>query len=209
MNTPPEPTQRTHQRIIIAHHLIVHGYGHWIPNDPRGSGSDELREDKLKDLGPVHKGRSVNQPSREELRDFYREAAKRLDFSHVWFDSAKRQAVAEAFGETIASQRYTVWACAVLRSHAHICIRRHRDDALTMWHKLAQSARDRLRLFADVHDDHPVWSDRPYKVFLYAPDDVWRVVRYIEGNPAKHGLPAQSWPFVRPYDNWPHRRKKG
>lgn len=34
---------KTHRRPIIAHHLILHGYGHWFPNDPRGSGSDEVR----------------------------------------------------------------------------------------------------------------------------------------------------------------------
>ena len=48
---------RTHSKIIIGHHLILHGYRHWLPNDPRGSGSIEIRDEKLSDLGPVHTGR--------------------------------------------------------------------------------------------------------------------------------------------------------
>ncbi len=27
--------------------------------------------------------------------------------------------------------------------------------------------------------------------------------RYIENNPIKIGLPAQRWPFMKAYDNWP------
>jgi hypothetical protein len=40
-------------------------------------------------------------------------------------------------------------------------------------------------------------------VFLDHPDDVRRVLGYIERNPIKIGLPTQGWPFVIPYDNWP------
>jgi hypothetical protein len=29
-----------------------------------------------------------------------------------------------------------------------------------------------------------------------------RIVRYIENNPLKIGLPKQVWPFVKPYDGW-------
>lgn len=30
------------KRRVIAHHLVITGYGHWLPNDIRGSGSVEL-----------------------------------------------------------------------------------------------------------------------------------------------------------------------
>lgn len=60
-----------------------------------------------------------------------------------------------------------------------------------------------------VSSDHPIWSDRPYAVFLHTPDDVRRVVKYIDDNPGKHRLPPQSWPFVKPYDGWPFHHKRG
>lgn len=195
---------RTHSRIVIGHHFVLHGYGHWVANDPRGSGSRELRKEKLADLGPVHFGRKQVQPSREELREFTREAGPRLDFAPIWFDDAKRQALGEAIGEVVKNIGYTVWACAVLKNHAHLCVRRHRDDATRIWNAFADETRNKLCLFADVPDDHPVWSTRPYKVFLYTPEDVRRVIKYTEENPDKEGIPLQVWDFVTPYDGWPH-----
>ncbi len=195
---------RTHNHIIIAHHLILSGYGHWLTNDPRGSGSEVVREEKLSDLGPVHHGRKRIQPPRRELKQFYREANPLLDFEPMWFDDAKRQAIAGAFAQVVNNRKYTVWACAVLSNHAHLCIRRHRDDALTMWNVFAESSRDVLRGFEDVPDDHPVWSTRPHKVFLDSSEDVRRVVSYIQRNPTRDKLPPQAWSFVQPYDGWPH-----
>ena len=191
-------------RIIIAHHLILSGYGHWLPNDPRGSGSEEIREEKLSELGPIHHGRKRIQPPRRELKQFYRDANPLLDFEPKWFDDAKRQAIATAFAQVVMSRRYTVWACAALSNHAHLCIRRHRDDAATMWHAFAESSRDVLQEFEDLPGDHPVWSVRPYKVFLYSPEDVRRVISYVQANPSREKLPSQTWSFVKPYDGWPH-----
>lgn len=192
-------------RVIIAHHLILHGYGHWLPNDPRGSWSRTVRKESLSDLGPVHFGRKSVQPPRGELREFYHDATPRLDFEQVWFDDAKRRAIGQAFEQVVAEQRYTVWACAILQNHAHLCVRRHRDDAQTIWKAFADSSQQTLRDMEDIDDNHPIWSNRPYKVFLSTSDDVRRVVAYIDNNPQKEQLPAQHWSFVKPYDNWPYK----
>src|SRR5690348_1880889 len=88
-------------RRVIGHHLILTGYAHWLPNDPRGSGSTELKQEKLADLGPIHYGRKKIQPPRHELKHFYREANQHLQFQPFWFDSAKRQALSEAFFSVI------------------------------------------------------------------------------------------------------------
>ncbi|MBI3864453.1 MAG: hypothetical protein HY290_21435 [Planctomycetia bacterium] len=92
---------RTHSRIVIGHHQILHGYGHWLPNDPRGSGSQEIRDEKFADLGPVHFGRKQVQPSRQALREFRREAEPLLDFPLIWFDDAKRQALGDSIAQVI------------------------------------------------------------------------------------------------------------
>src|ERR1700722_1856325 len=184
-------------KAIIGHHLILTGYGHWLPNDVRGSGSTEVRSEELRDLGEIHLGRKAVQPPRNELREFHAEAAEKLYHPVLWFDEAKRQAIAEAFAQVIVKQKYTVWACAILRNHAHLCVRRHRDDALTMWTHFATASRPA------ISENHPVWSARPYKVFMYEPDDVRSRIQYVENNPIKEGLPAQTYPFVTPYNNWP------
>ncbi|HEX4132139.1 MAG TPA: hypothetical protein VHZ24_19065 [Pirellulales bacterium] len=195
---------RTHQRTIIAHHVILHGYGHWLPNDPRGSGSDEVRNEALEALGAIHHGRKPVQPPRGEVREFYRRAEPKLEFPLLWFDAAKRQALGDSCRELVRLRPYTVWAAAVMKNHVHLCVRRHRNTGAEIWRDFAENLRTALLRFDDVPGEHRIWSNRPYAVFLYAPDDVRRVKKYIEENPAKSGLPAQSWAFVTPYDGWPH-----
>jgi REP element-mobilizing transposase RayT len=194
-------------RRVIGIHLQLTGYGHWLPNDPRGSNSEEIRKDELADLGPIRPGRQRIQPSRKELKAFYHGANELLEFEPFWFDPAKRQALADAFQQVITDSRYTVWACAICSNHVHLCVRAHRDNAETMWTVLTDAGRKALRTFDDVPPEHPVWTRSPWKVFLHLPEDVWDRVDYVRKNPMKEGLPEQHWPFVTPYDNWPLHRK--
>ena len=193
---------------IIAHHLIWTLYGHWLPNDPRGSGSEELRDPKFAALGEIHHGRKPArmQPSRKELREFHKQAEPLLEFSRFWIDEAKRQAIGKAIEESVAVRGYTVWACAILSNHVHMVIRRHRDNVLTMWNAIAEDVRLELAGFSDVGSEHPVWATRPYKVFLRTPDEVRGRVEYVEGNPTKEGLPPQHFDFVQSYSNWPFHK---
>lgn len=197
---------------IIAHHLIPTLYAHWPPNDPRGSGSLDFIDDKLEPLGPIHHGRKPahEQPSRDELRAFHDQASALMNFPVFWIDEAKRQAFAEAFRDVVHQQGYTCYACAICANHAHLVIRVHRDDALTMFNHFADSARERLRLRFpnEISPHHPVISARPYKVFLHTPDEVRQRIDYVEGNPLKEGLAAQKFDFVVPYDDWPFHKQR-
>jgi REP element-mobilizing transposase RayT len=182
---------------IIGHHLIWTLYGHWLANDLRGSGSIEFYDEKFAQLGPIHHGRKPKhlQPNRAELREFYKQVDPLLEFPKFWNNDAKRQAIRDAFAEVIAKRNYTVWACAILSNHAHLVIRRHRDDALAMWHAFADVARVKLRELPDVGADHPVWATRPYKVFLRTPDEVRGRVQYVELNPDKEGATGAAVRF--------------
>jgi hypothetical protein len=184
---------------ILAHHLVISGYGFWIPNDPRGSGSLELRQEKFKPLGPIHPGRKKIQPSRQKLRMFSTDAERILDHDLLWFDAGTRDLIGAAFAEVIARRGYTVWACFVGTNHAHLCIRYHRDRYETMHANLAAQSRTSLLELGKAEPAHPVWAERPYSVFLHTPDDILRVIEYIRENAAKSGLPEQAWDFVKPY----------
>jgi REP element-mobilizing transposase RayT len=194
---------------VIGHHLVISGYGHWFANDIRGSGSKEIREEKFEELGPIHPGRKRVQPSRVELRAFCRDAESRLDHRVLWFDQRQREIVGDEMGSVIGKRGYTIWACAVLRDHVHLCIRVHRDKYQAMWEMITRATADAIRSADAGLMTHPIWANRPYSVYLNTVQDVWRVVRYIEGNPKKHGLPDQSWRFVTAYDGFPfHKRKR-
>jgi REP element-mobilizing transposase RayT len=203
---------RTHQRVVIAHHIIITLYGHWPPNDPRGSGSRGFHDDKFAALGPIHNGRRPAhlQPSRAELREYHAHVKPLLNFPIIWLDDATRQVVAEAFADVVRRHRYTCCACAVLKNHAHLLIRRHRDTYQAMFSHLAAAAREAMHSFAPLRldADHPVISQRPYAAYCYAPNDIRRCIDYIDANPGKEGLPSQRHTFVMAYDNWPQRSRR-
>ena len=193
----------TRQLIVIAHHLVWTAYGWWLPNDPRGSLSRFIAQDILKDLGRLHFGRKLIQPTGKIIREFYREAAKRLTHELSTFDAAARQIIADAFAEVIARETYTCWACAIMPDHIHMIIRKHRDTAEDMITNFQNASRSRLRECSFRTLDHPTWGGPGFKVFLDHPTEIHRTIKYIEQNPLKIGLPSQSWPFVMPYNNWP------
>ena len=131
------------------------------------------------------------------------------EFPLLWFDKAKRRAVGAGFAEVVRRRRYTVWACAVLENRAHLCVRTHRDSSQAMWHEFAEESQRRLRLFADVADNHPIWSEWLCVVSLCTPGEVRRAVVHIGESPDQENLPPQDWPFVQPYDGWPYPKLLG
>ncbi len=195
---------------MIAVHLVLTLYGHWAVNDPRGSGSSDFIDDKFEPLGPIHFGRkpAQQQPARKELKEFHAAHEELLNFPLLWIDDAKRKATADAIDEVIRAQSYTCYACAICANHLHLLIRTHKHDALTIWNHFAECIRHRLRLRFphEISLHHPVISARPYKVFLYHPQEVWNRIDYIQHNPQKEKLPLQRWDFVVPYDNFPFHK---
>lgn len=101
--------------------------------------------------------------------------------------------MAQAITETVSREGYTCWALAILRNHMHAVIRTHRDKSEIMLEKLAIATHDALHARRLIPESHPVWSQRPYKVYLITPDDVHGRIRYVEENPMKEGLPPQRW----------------
>lgn len=184
---------------VKAAHLLLTGYGHWLPNDPRGSGSEQIRKLGLEPLGPIHFGRKREQPGRVELKGFYRRAERLLDHETVWFDERKRECLARAFAEVVRDRGYTCYACAVLRNHTHFVMRTHRDDSFTMLCELASHSIDVLHDATLVPDDHQVWANRPYKVFLKNDAQIRSRIAYVENNPIKEGLPPQRYDWVEPF----------
>ncbi len=185
--------------MVLAYHLILTGYGHWLPNDPRGSMSTNVAAGKLTSLGNMHFGRKRTQPPRSVLKDFYRRAEHQLEHSILWFDSAKRQVISDAFSKVMESHRYTCFACAILANHTHLISRKHRDHAEDMIFTLREDSAKWLRRLADVPNDHPVWSSDQFKKYLSTPRDIDRTIRYVENNPARSNLPQQRFDFVKPF----------
>jgi REP element-mobilizing transposase RayT len=189
--------------IVIAYHIMWTVYGWWLPNDPRGSTSRTIRNDVLANLGDLHFGRKRIQPAGKAIRAFYEQVAQTLQHPLLSFAQAEFSLVAEAIGLAVAKCAYTCYACAIMPDHVHMVIRKHRDLAETMIERIQSLSRRRLIEIGLRNETHPAWTRGGWKVFLDHPDEVWRTIRYVEENPINMKLPAQSWPFVKKYDNWP------
>src|SRR2546421_7224946 len=118
--------------MVLAHHLIWTAYGCWLPNDPRGSSSHEIREEKLTPLGELHPGRKPVQPPTSQIRSFYNKADPLLDQPRLLLTDEEILFVAVSLGQTVREHGYTCYACAIMPDHIHLVIRRHRDWAEQM-----------------------------------------------------------------------------
>ena len=192
------------QPFVIAYHLIWTAYGTWLPNDPRGSGSKEIRSDVLAALGELHHGRQRIQPASATIRRFYQQAAQVLKHPLLTFSEEARAEIGSAFGHVIEEQRYTCYACAIMPDHVHLLIRKHKHHAEEMIEAFKSASQSRLIVADHRPDDHPTWADGSgWIVFLDLPDDIRRTRNYINRNPQGLDLPEQQWPFVKEYDGWP------
>ena len=194
--------------MVIAHHLMWTLYGWWLTNDPRGSTSQTIRNDILKELGELHFGRKRIQPTGKEVRSFYESAGSKLKYDLLTISPNDFTTVARTFETSIRSCGYACYALAIMPGHVHLVIRKHKDHAETMIENLQELTREQIIDLGLRPTDHPVWTQGGYKVFLDTPDDVWRTIRYVDDNPVKQRLPRQSWDFVAPYDNWPHHKTR-
>jgi REP element-mobilizing transposase RayT len=194
---------------VVAYHVIFTTYGFWLPNDPRGSGSDEVRSEPLQPFGEATKvshSRSVASKPHDRRRRLAAKAA--LKYPEVVFTGRQAQSVGTGFGGMVRKAGYVVHACTILPQHAHLVVARHRYSVEQVGRLLRQAATarlltDGLHPFAELRSPTgrlpSVWAQDFWRVFLFTPDDVRRAIRYAEDNPLKEGKPRQTWSFVTPY----------
>ncbi|MGD0900231.1 MAG: hypothetical protein ABR915_20550 [Thermoguttaceae bacterium] len=93
--------------MVAGYHLIWTAYGWWLPNDPRGSTSREIRSAAIAGLGELHYGRKRIQPAGHVLTAFYKAAQGALRHDLLKFTSHDVAAIAAAFADAIRRRNYT------------------------------------------------------------------------------------------------------
>ena len=185
--------------MILATHVILTGYGHWLPNDARGSYSEEVFIPKIAELGPIHHGRKPVQPSPQELRGFHKQAGKVLTHPVHWFSPEERAAIRDAFARVCKEQRFICHACAIMPNHVHALIRRNYLHSDKIHNLLKQCAIQAVKDCGQVSSDHPVFSAGVGTKQKWTPAEVRQCVKYIQDNFAKHRLPFEQYEFVTEY----------
>ncbi len=111
--------------MIRAYHVIMTTYDFWLPNDPRGSWSNWVRQWELYAFGAATKvetRRSVAKQPHDRQRRM--EAKKALQYPEVHFDGRQALAVGHGFRRAITDSGYVIHACSILPQHAHLIIAR-------------------------------------------------------------------------------------
>ena len=112
---------------ILAYHTIFCTYGFWLPNDPRGSQSIEVRAANLRRFGPATKTlETVSVAALSHDFEVRRIAKEALRYPEVVFDGHQALSVIQGFGEMVRKSNYVVHACSIMPSHIHMVIMRHR-----------------------------------------------------------------------------------
>jgi REP element-mobilizing transposase RayT len=195
---------------VIAYHVVFSTYGFWLPNDPRGSNSSEVRADNIKPFGKAtlvtDTRRSV--AGRPHDRALRLAAKKALKYPEVVLNGVQAAAIGSGFAEQTTTSQFRIHACAILPQHMHLVVGRHHYDIEQVVRLLRQAGTRKLlekglHPFADQRAKNgrlpSVWGQDFRKVFLFNDDEVHDRIQYVKNNPAREGKPEQRWSFVTPY----------
>ena len=194
--------------MVLAYHVIFTAYGFWLPNDPRGSWSDFVRNWELLKYGPATRVTTRRSLAHDLHNAALRAAAKRaLRYPPVTFDGLQARAVARGFATAVERTQCTIHACSIMPDHVHMVVARHRYNVEQLVGLLKGDATRSLQ----SEGLHPMstqartgvrapspWVRNCWKVFLNEPSAIDRAIRYVNQNPTREGMKPQHWNFVRP-----------
>jgi len=184
--------------MVLADHCIFGFYGFWLPNDPRGSGSNYEANLELLRYGRATKvsaRRSV--ASRKHDQALQLAAKGALKYPPVRITGTQAVVIANGFATAARQGRYAIHACAIMPDHVHMVIGRHeRPIRQIVGHVKASTTKRLKQRSAWPADERPVWGAHGWNVFLNDVATVGLAIRYVEGNPLKQAMKRQTWSFV-------------
>jgi hypothetical protein len=184
-------------------------YGFWLPNDPRGSWSDWVRQWELVAYGKATKV-STRRSVAMRLHDRQERLAAKtaLRFPAVHFTGRQALAVGTGFKRAITESGYVVHACSILPQHVHLvlarCARRAEQVIAHLKARATQQlAAEGLHPLASFHEAGGTvpspWARKGWPVFLEDDRRSLAAIDYVAKNPLREGKPPQRWSFVVPF----------
>ncbi len=195
---------------VIGFHIICCTYGFWLPNEERGSCSDFVRSEALAKFGPAnpvsHRRSVAHKPYDLELRQM---ALQTLRYPPVVFTNAQLAAVARGIEKELTEfAPAPIYAFGNLRNHFHVMAGQCRYGVRRFAGRLKGAATKQLR----EERIHPVqkfmqsdgampspWSVKPWVVYEFDDEDMFRGIKYVNDNVTRAGLAQQNYSFVVPY----------
>ncbi len=188
--------------MILAQHCIFSMYGFWLPNDPRGSGSDYIAVWELFRYGAATKVSTRNSVA-HVTHDYHARLAAKQTLRYLPVEITGQQALAIAcgFAQACAEADYRVHACAILPDHVHLVIGVHtRNVRVIIGHLKSRATRALKEQALWCDDGRPVWGAHGWNVRLEDLASVERAIDYVECNPEKEGKRRQRWSMAAPFE---------
>jgi REP element-mobilizing transposase RayT len=195
--------------MVRAYHVNISFYGFWLPNDPRGSNSSVVRSWRLLPFGKATKvttRRSVAHVPHDRAKRLA--AKKQLQYRPVVLTGIQARAVARGFASMVEKSGYVLYACAIMPTHVHLVIARHRYKIEQVVNLLKGAATRQLT----AEGLHPMrdqvapgeelpspWGVSMRVIYLDTDEFILDEIGYVERNPLKDGMPRQYWSFVVPF----------
>jgi REP element-mobilizing transposase RayT len=188
--------------MILAHHCIFSMYGFWLPNDPRGSGSDYIAAWELFRYGPANKTNSRHSVAAMPHDAQRRLAAKQaLRYPPVEITGVQAVDVIAGFAEACQEGGYRIHACSILPGHVHLVVGVHaRNIRQIVGHLKSRATRMLKQRERWNVDARPVWGEHGWNVRLRDLAAVLRAIAYVKQNPVKEGKRPQRWSIVTEFD---------
>lgn len=169
----------------LGYHIVISGYGLWLPGDDRGHWS-EAWDEQIGFIEPhkLHAG----DPIRERM------AAERMTAPPVRLSSAMIDFVVTTLGICVEKSDWEITAASIEPTHTHLQMtysKRDVDDTVK-WLKdqLTKSVHH-----AELHDG-PVWCKGKWRSYIFA-QDVWDNTRaYIQRHNERRGVGPRPYPFL-------------
>jgi REP element-mobilizing transposase RayT len=169
----------------IGYHIVISGYGLWLPGDERGSWSAAWDE-QIGFIEPhtLHPGDPVR----------LRMAAERMTDAPVRLRQPMIDVVVETLQRCAAPSDWSVAACSVESTHVHLLLThtsRPIDNTVKWLKDQATKAIHRQTPHAG-----PVWCKGRWRSFIFN-DEVWQAVTaYIERHNIRRGVGPRPYSFI-------------
>ena len=169
----------------IGYHIVIAGYGLWLPGDDRGSWS-EAWDDQIGFFD--HHSLQLSDPQRKRIA-FERMKHKPVRLSHLMI-----QAVSDAISKCASESDWSVAAASVEPTHTHLLLtytNRQIDNTVKWLKDQATKA-----IHRNTTHDGPVWCKGKWRSFIFN-EQIWDNTKsYIERHNIRQSEPAQPYEFI-------------
>jgi REP element-mobilizing transposase RayT len=169
----------------LGYHIVISGYGLWLPGDDRGHWS-EAWDEELGFIEPhtLHPGDPIRKRMAEE----------RQKHSPVRLDAKMQSVVADTISRCHAESDWQIAAASIESTHTHLLLTyTKRDiDHTIKWLKDQMTK----AIHRNTSYTGPVWCKGSWRSYIFE-DEVWlNTQAYIQRHNERRGQGPRPYPFI-------------